>query len=138
MVPYEKELKKYFSNKDSIILAYLFGSTVRGDTGRLSDIDIGVLLDENISKKDRFDMELKIISEIAILINKNKIDLVVLNETPLLLSYNIIKTGFILKSSEIERMKFETKILDEYLDQKYYINRHSYDSLKRIAQVGFS
>jgi predicted nucleotidyltransferase len=138
MVPYETELKKYFSNKDSIIVTYLFGSTVRGDTGRLSDIDIGVLLDENISNKDRFDMELKIISEIAILINKNKIDLVVLNEAPLLLSYNIIKTGVILKSNELERMKFETKILDEYLDQKYYMNRHSYDSLKRIAQVGFS
>jgi predicted nucleotidyltransferase len=138
MVPYETELKKYFSNKDSIILAYLFGSTVRGDTGRLSDIDIGVLLDENISNKESFDMELKIISEIAILIKKNKIDLVVLNEAPLLLSYNIIKTGLILKSNELERLKFETKILDEYLDQKYYINRHSYDSLKRIAQVGFS
>jgi len=138
MVPYETELIKYFSNKDSIILAYLFGSTVRGDTGRLSDIDIGVLLDENISNKDRYDMELKIISEITILINKNKIDLVVLNETPLLLSYNIIKTGFILKSNELERMKFETKILDEYLDQKYYINRHSDNSLKRIAKVGFS
>lgn len=138
MVSYEKELKKYLSNKDNIILAYLFGSTVRGDTGILSDIDIGVLLDENISNKDRFDVELKIISEIAILINKNKIDIVVLNEAPLLLSYNIIKTGVILKSNEPERIKFETRILDEYLDQKYYINRHSYDSLKRIAQVGFS
>ncbi len=138
MVPYEKELKKYFSNKDSIILAYLFGSTVRGDTGRLSDIDIGVLLDENISNKDRFDMELKIISEIAIFINKNKIDLVVLNEAPLLLSYNIIKTGLILKSNELERVQFETKILDKYLDHKYYIKRHTYESLKRIAQSGFS
>ena len=138
MVPYETELIKYFGNKDSIILAYLFGSTVRGDTGRLSDIDIGVLLDEKISNRDRFDMELKIISEISLLINKNKIDLVVLNEAPLLLSYNIIKTGVILKSNELERIKFETKIIDEYLDQKYYINRHSYDSLKRIAQVGFS
>jgi len=42
MIPYEKELTEYFSSKESIILAYLFGSTVRGDTGRLSDVDIAV------------------------------------------------------------------------------------------------
>ncbi|WP_096203812.1 type VII toxin-antitoxin system MntA family adenylyltransferase antitoxin [Candidatus Methanoperedens nitratireducens] len=138
MIPYEKELTEYFSSKDSVILAYLFGSTVRGDTGRLSDVDIGVLLDEKLSKKDRFDLELILISEIAILIKKNKIDLVVLNEAPLLLTYNIIKDGIILKSNEIERVKFETKTLSMYMDEKYYIKRHTEKTLKRIAEAGFS
>ncbi len=138
MIMYEKELTEYFSSKDSIILAYLFGSTVRGDTGRLSDVDIGVLLDEKLSKKDRFDLELKLMGEIAALIKKNKIDLVVLNEAPLLLAYNIIKNGIILKSSEIERVKFETKLLSMYMDEKYYIKRHTEETLKRIAGVGFS
>jgi len=138
MIPYEKELTGYFSGKDSIILAYLFGSMVRGDTGRLSDVDIGVLLDEKLSKKDRFDLELKIISEITALIKKNKIDLIVLNEAPLLLAYNIIKNGIILKSSETERVKFETKIFSMYMDEKYYIKRHTEETLKRIAEVGFT
>jgi predicted nucleotidyltransferase len=138
MIPYEKELTEYFSSKDSIILAYLFGSTVRGDTCRLSDVDIGVLLDEKLSEKDRFDLELKLISEIANLIKKNKIDLVVLNEAPLLLSYNIIKNGIILKSSETERVNFETKILSMYMDEKYYIKRHTEETLKKIAEVGFA
>ncbi len=137
MIPYEKELTEYFSSKDSVILAYLFGSTVRGDTGRLSDVDIGVLLDEKLSKKDRFDLELKLISEIAILIKKNKIDLVVLNEAPLLLAHNIIKDGIVLKSDEVERVKFETKILSMYIDEKYYIKRHTEETLKRIAEAGF-
>ncbi len=138
MIPYEKELTEYFSSKDGIILAYLFGSTVRGDTGRLSDVDIGVLLDEKLSKKDRFDLELKSISEIATLIKKNKIDLVVLNEAPLLLAYNIIKNGIILKSSETERVKFETKLISMYMDEKYYIKRHTEETLKRIAGAGFT
>ncbi|HEY9205970.1 MAG TPA: nucleotidyltransferase domain-containing protein [Candidatus Methanoperedens sp.] len=138
MIPYEKELTEYFHSKDSIILAYLFGSTVRGDSGRLSDVDIGVLLDENLSKKDGFDLELKLISEIATLIKTNKIDLVVLNEAPLLLLYNIIKNGIILKSDETERVKFETKILSMYMDEKYYIKRHTEKILKRIAEVGFA
>ena len=138
MIPYQNELIEYFSSKDSIILAYLFGSTVRGDTGKLSDVDIGVMLDEKLSKKDRFDMELKLISEIGTLIKKNKIDLIVLNEAPLLLSHNIIKNGIVLKSNEIERVKFETKIFSMYMDEKYYINRHTQETLKRIAEVGFA
>src|SRR3972149_11435716 len=138
MTPYEKELTEYFISKDSVILAYLFGSTVRGDAGRLSDVDIGVLMDENLSKIDRFDLELKLMGEIAILIRKNKIDLIILNEAPLLLAYNIIKSGIILKSDETKRVKFETKILSMYLDEKYYIKRHTEETLKRIAEVGFS
>ncbi len=138
MIPYEKELTGYFTSKDSIILAYLFGSTARGDTGRLSDVDIAVLLDEKISKKDRFDLELKLICEITTLIKKNKIDLIVLNEAPLLLAYNIIKNRIILKSSETERVKFETNILSIYIDEKYYIKRHTEETLKRIAGAGFS
>ncbi len=138
MTPFEKELTEYFSSKDSVILAYLFGSTVRGDAGRLSDVDIGVLMDENLSKIDRFELELKLMGEIAALIKKNKIDIVVLNEAPLLLAYNIIKDGIILKSSEKERVKFETKILSMYLDEKYYIKRHTEETLKRIAEVGFT
>jgi len=104
----------------------------------LSDVDIGVLLDEKIPKKDRFDLELKLISDIAILIKKNKIDLITLNEAPLLLAYNIIKNGIILKSDEAERVKFETKVLSMYLDEQYYIKRHTEETLKRIAEVGFS
>jgi predicted nucleotidyltransferase len=138
MIPYEKELIEYFTNKDSVILAYLFGSTVRGDAGRLSDVDIGILLDEKLSKKDRFDLELKLMGEIAILIKKNKIDLIVLNEAPLLLAYNIIKSGIILKSDETERVKFEIKILSMYMDERYYIKRHTEETLNRIAEVGFS
>ena len=138
MIPFEKELSEYFSSKDSVILAYLFGSTVRGNSGRLSDVDIGVMLDGKLSKKDSFDLELKLMGEIAILIKKNKIDLIVLSEAPLLLAYNIIKSGIILKSDETERVKFETKILSMYLDEKYYIKRHTEETLKRIAEVGFS
>ena len=138
MIPFEKDLSEYFSNKDSVILAYLFGSTTRGDAGRLSDVDIGVLLDEKLSEKERFDLELKLTGEIAILIKKNKIDLIVLNEAPLLLAYNIIKSGIILKSDETERVKFESKTLSMYMDEKYYIKRHTEETLRRIAEVGFA
>ena len=56
----------------------------------------------------------------------------------MLLAYNILRTGIILKSDEVERVKFETKVLSMYLDEKYYIKRHTEETLKRIAEVGFS
>lgn len=65
MIPYEKELTEYFSSKDSVILAYLFGSTVRGDAGRLSDVDIGVLLNEKYYIKRHTEETLKRIAEVG-------------------------------------------------------------------------
>jgi len=137
MIPYKRELIEYFRSKDNIVLAYLFGSTIRGNTGRLSDVDIAILVNEKSSEKEHLDIELKILSEITILLKRNKIDLILLNEAPLLLTYNVIKNGVILKSNEIERVKFETKIISSYLDQHYYIKRHNEMSLNRIVEVGF-
>jgi len=35
-----------------------------------------------------------------------------------------------LKSSETERVNFETNILSMYLDEKYYIKRHTEETLR--------
>jgi len=49
---FELELTNLFHSIDSVKFAYLFGSTVMGDTNELSDVDIAVMLDESLSKKD--------------------------------------------------------------------------------------
>lgn len=135
---FEKELIHFFRNIDSVILAYLFGSTVRGDTNELSDVDIAVMLDESLSKKDKFDEELYLISELTCVLNSDKIDLVVLNDAPLLLKYNVIKNGHVLKFDETERIVFETGVMSRYLDEQYYIKRHTEMILNRIARSGFT
>jgi len=134
---FEQELIDFFSTKDNVILAYLFGSTVRGDANILSDVDIAVMLDENLSKKDVLDIELNLISELTHLLKTDKVDLIVLNDAPLLLNHNIIKTGKVLKCDETKRVQFETKILSKYLDEHYYIKRHTNIILQRIAGSGF-
>jgi hypothetical protein len=53
------------------------------------------------------------------------------------LTYNIIRDGIILKSDEPLRVKFETKMMSRYLDERYHIERHAKESLKRIAESGF-
>ena len=132
------ELTNFFCTIDRVNFAYMFGSTVRGDANELSDYDIAVMLDESLSKKDMLYMELDLISELTRVLKSDKIDLVVLNDAPLLLKYNIIKNGHVLKSDETKRVAFETGIMSRYLDERYYIKRHTDMILQRIARSGFA
>lgn len=133
----EQKLKEFFSGFENVILAYLFGSTVRGESNCLSDIDIAVLFNDTLLQKESFDLQLELISKLTEVLKTDNIDLVVLNDSPLLLTYNIIRDGTILKSDEPLRVKFETKIMSRYLDERYHIERHAKESLKRIAKSGF-
>lgn len=131
-----KKLREYFKEKKEVRVAYLFGSAVRGKITKLSDIDVGVFLDESLSDSEMFDLQLKIMGDVSSILETDKIDLVVMNKTGLLLNYNIIKHGKILKSDEEKRVEIETKILSRYLDQKYYIQRHANKFLERVAEEG--
>lgn len=130
----ERKLSEFFSNIDSVILAYLFGSTVRGEANCLSDIDTAVLFDSTLTKKEAFDLQLKLIVDLGDLLKTKNIDLVVLNDSPLLLAFNIIRDGIILKSEERDRVRFETGIMSRYYDEKYYIDRHMKRTIERMAK----
>ena len=133
----EYKLSEFFSGVDSVTVAYLFGSTVRGEANGLSDIDIAVLFDESFSKKEAFDLQLELIGELGVLLKTNNIDLVVLNESPLLLTYNVIRDGIILKSDERKRVLFETRTMSKYLDRDYYVKKHMKMTLERMAKGRF-
>ena len=133
----EQKLGDFFSGVEDVAVAYLFGSTVRGEANSLSDIDIAVLFKDSLLQEETFDLQLELIGELTELLNTNNVDLVVLNDSPLLLTYNIIRDGIILKSDEPVRVRFETRIMSRYLDERYHIERHAKESLKRIAEDGF-
>jgi len=130
-------LKNFFDGFEKVKLAYLFGSSVTGRAGKLSDIDIAVLLDEKLTAKERLKLELELISCLSSTLKTDKIEVVVMNEAPLLLKYNIIKNGIILKSAdEALRVKKEAEILSRYLDRKYFEERRAKEAIKRIARHG--
>ncbi|WP_048049066.1 type VII toxin-antitoxin system MntA family adenylyltransferase antitoxin [Methanosarcina mazei] len=133
----EQRLRDFLSVVKGVKLAYLFGSTARGESNCLSDIDIAVLFDDALLQKEAFDPQVELISELTCLLKTDNVDLVVLNDSPLLLTYNIIREGIILKSDEPLRVKFETKMMSRYLDERYHIERHAKESLKRISESGF-
>lgn len=130
----ERKLSEFLSNIDSVTLAYLFGSTVRGEANCLSDIDIAVLFENTLTKKEAFDLQLKLIVDLGDVLKTKNVDLVVLNDSPMLLAFNIIRDGVILKSDERIRVHFETGIMSRYYDEQYYIKRHMKRAIERMAK----
>ncbi len=130
-------LADFFSKQEHIRLAYLFGSVAKGKAGKLSDIDVAVLLDESLNKKQRFDLQLELISDISEILKTDKIDLVVINEAPLSLKFEIIKANYpLFIRDRMEKIDFEQRVMSRYLDRRYYEKRASSEFLKKVAVKG--
>ena len=131
----DKRVVEFLSKQDRVKLAYLFGSVAEGKEGKLSDVDLAVFLDESLNKKEILNLQLKLISELTSILKTDRIDLIVMNNAPLLLKYNRIKHGKILKQDIETKIRVESGILSDYLDMKYYMDRHTNIAIKRIAKV---
>ncbi len=116
LVELEERLARYAHEKGLIAL-YLFGSAARGETSKLSDIDVAVLLPEDV--KDYFDTRLQMTLDLMSLLSADKIDLVILNQAPPLLKYQVVTGGKVLHSRDDKaRQRFENRAILEYLDFK--------------------
>lgn len=106
-------LKTFFAGEPAVIFAYLFGSAATGETGPLSDLDLAVYLDR---RRDPFNCRLQLMEGVAKALGDDNFDLIVLNRAPVLLSYQVIADGVILKENRRQRVPFEAKVLSRYLD----------------------
>jgi predicted nucleotidyltransferase len=106
-------INSLLAQNSHVKFAYLFGSSVRGETGPLSDIDIAVFLDGRVSP---FDFRLRLSASLAQALGSEHFDLVTLNDAPLLLKYEVVRGGRVIKEEKNKRVAFETKVLSEYLD----------------------
>jgi predicted nucleotidyltransferase len=99
-----------------IKFAYLFGSQADGKTTSLSDTDIAVYLDRRMNP---FTYRLKLMEILTKKLKSENIDLVVLNTAPPLLKYAAIKNNYVLKENGAQRIPFEIRVLQEFLDTDY-------------------
>lgn len=91
------KIAAYFetTERPSVVSVYLFGSHAEDRAHRESDIDVGVLLDREVvpTRKDRFDLGLRIASELGTALSVDDVDLVVLNDAPALFGRRIVTEG---------------------------------------------
>lgn len=111
-----KGLEKIFKSHEEVVLAYLFGSASTGKKTTLSDIDIAILLSE-MNTYDELHFEMKLREDISKVLETEDFDLALLNRAPLVLRYQVLKTGKLLYSKdEVSRISFEETTRDMYFD----------------------
>jgi uncharacterized protein len=93
--------------------AYLFGSHARGDAGPLSDLDIAVFLDRRLAV---LNFRLQLIVSLTRVLGVENFDLVTLNDASVVLKYEVIRAGRVVKEDRKRRVPFEVEVLREYLD----------------------
>lgn len=108
----------------NINFAYIFGSYARGEENINSDIDIAIMPKEiNIDKMSGLFVRGNLI-ELGKSIFKKDVDIVFLNVDSVFLKYKIIQEGIVIKDSR-DRITFESIVLREYFDFKYYSNYYN-------------
>jgi len=110
-------LNRALQKRDEVRIVYLFGSRASGTVNNISDIDIGVLLNEDFVKESVYGYRADLTAELVSLLRTDKVDLVVLNQAPPLLSHRVVRDGIVLHcKDESERIAFEVKMLNRFLD----------------------
>lgn len=131
------QIKEYFTTQP-VDVVYLFGSQATGKATPLSDFDFAVLFKENISQGKRFDLKLKYMGDLGIILRTDTVEILDLNQAPLYFRYSAIAPRIdLVVKNEPERIDFEQKTMSEYFDRLYYLKRHTKISLANIAERGF-
>jgi len=117
-----------------ILAAYLYGSTVKGHEGKESDIDVGLLIKEDFRGEALYPA--RIAGEIKDKCDLNReVDVRILNEGSHRFLHEVIKQGeIILSTDERERVRFETSVIDRYVDFKPFYEQ--YDKKRRERLLG--
>src|SRR6202158_1067576 len=115
--------------------AYLAGSlSNRTSFGHLTDVDIAILLMEQIKSDQFLDYRLYFFSELAKRLDSDSIEVVILNQSSLLLKLQVIRSGQILFSrDEKSRVSFETRAVMDYLDFKKFDEVQNQALSRRLA-----
>lgn len=128
----KEKISEVLKKRGEVLVAYLFGSTATGTTHEDSDLDVGLLLDDEFEPDPLYtsrisgQIERKIDSE-------KKVDVRILNEKPITFQHQVLKHGKeIFVRDEEERIKFETKVYDMYLDYKPFFDQYNRIRRKRI------
>ncbi len=130
----QSQLNQLFA-QNPVNAAYLAGSlSNRTAFGHLTDIDVAILLMEQIKSDQFLDYQLYFFSELARRLESDSIDVVILNQSSLLIKLQVIRYGQILFSrDEKSRISFETRAVMDYLDFKKFDEIQNQALSRRLA-----
>lgn len=124
----QQALGDFLSQCPEILFAYSFGSQVSGIVGPLSDMDVAVFTKEALP----FNRRMEIHSDAMKAALMAKVDLVDLRLAPPVLAYEIVSSGQLLFSKDVDAQNdFERRAIMRYFDtahlrniQNHYLREH--------------
>lgn len=126
-----------FAAEPSVVVVYLFGSQARGDVGPLSDVDVAVLIDQGVPSRETLALRLRLMEAIGRALCVERVDVVILNGASYLLQHRVIRDGSVLYyRDELAQVRYEFRVLRDYLDFRYYEDRHLQAVQDRILEEG--
>ena len=109
------KLTEVLAERDEIAVAYLFGSTARGDSSHLSDIDVGVLLANGPGNLLRYRARLS--EDLSRAMEGTPVEVVLLADAPPALAAKAIREGrLLLCRDDATRVRFEFHTLRRDFD----------------------
>jgi predicted nucleotidyltransferase len=129
-------LAAYFAGQTDVIVAYLFGSTARGQANRLSDVDVAVLLDSSVDGEAALERQLKLMIDMDRFADR-EVQILILNRAAPLLAYQVIRDGRLLfERNRAERIAFEVRAMKLYFDLQPMLAVQNRALLTRIREAG--
>ena len=102
-----------------VALAYLYGSQARDDAGPLSDVDVAVLFQPDVSRSDRGDRLIHLIGELTSVFKRSDVFVADLVNASPLLRHRVYRHGILLFCADDRiRVKFMTEALRDYEDTR--------------------
>lgn len=89
---------------EGVVSVRLFGSHAEGRAHRESDVDVGVLLDRRVhpTREGRWETRVRLTAEVVDALDRNRVDLVVLNDAPPELGRRVVQEGIPVFCSDAE------------------------------------
>jgi len=123
-----------FAGDQRLAAVYLFGSFAAGREGPLSDVDVAVLLAEKVPAGQYDALTIDYYGEVAHALGTGEVSVVLLNRSSLPLRYEVVRGGRVLLDRlPAERLAFEVRTLDEYMDFKPLLDAYDDALLEQLA-----
>lgn len=123
---------------DGVVSAFVFGSVATGRATPLSDVDIGVWLDPDLSPSQRLDAQLRLMADAATALHTDDVDVVVLNDAPPLLQHRAMRARLPLAERQPKaRVRLEADAQLRYLDTKPLREEIARGLQERLAEGRF-
>ena len=125
-------LTQALASRDEILEAYLFGSRARGRARSDSDVDVAVYIDESAADEGHWGYRAELTTHLMAAADTDDVDVVVLNEAPILLYHRVLRDGVRLLSRDLRATTTRAgAALSRYFD--YLPQLDKMDAARRFA-----